>query len=81
MAWTTSIVLGPGEKHPWRFLGGRREAETQRAEEEEPCDLAAETGCRYLGDQRSDVLTRANIRTEYPQESQEGTQCPFRNFP
>merc|ERR1719341_376787 len=28
MAWTTSIVLGPGEKHPWRFLGGRREDET-----------------------------------------------------
>ena len=28
MAWTTSIVLGPGEKHPWRFLGGRRDDET-----------------------------------------------------
>merc|ERR1719282_1090890 len=19
MAWTTSIILGPGETHPWRF--------------------------------------------------------------
>ena len=28
MAWTTSIILGPGEMHPWRFLGGRREDET-----------------------------------------------------
>ena len=28
MAWTTSIILGPGETHPWRFLGGRREDET-----------------------------------------------------
>ena len=28
MAWTTSIILGPGETHPWRFLGGEREDAT-----------------------------------------------------
>merc|ERR550532_2141479 len=28
MAWTTSIILGPGETHPWRVLGGEREDAT-----------------------------------------------------